>query len=71
MAGHINPLLTNCERGAKAAPFSVGAAGRPLCAHERAERRKDVASDQAKFLQFGDLYGTPNGSELRQLEWEW
>ena len=43
MAGYIDPLLANCERAAKATPFSVGAASRPLCAHEKAERRQDAS----------------------------
>ena len=43
MAGHADPLLANCERAAKATPFSVGAAGRPLGAHEKAECRQDAS----------------------------
>ena len=43
MAGYVDPLLANCKRAAKATPFSVGAAGRPLCAPEKAERRQDAS----------------------------
>jgi hypothetical protein len=34
MGGYVDPLLANYERAAKATAFSVGAAGRPLCAAE-------------------------------------
>src|SRR6516225_6258287 len=43
MAGYIDPLLAKCERAAETTPFSVGAAGRPLCAHEKAECRLDAS----------------------------
>jgi hypothetical protein len=46
MAGYVDPLIANCKRTAKATPFSVGAAPRPLCAHEKAERCRDASSRQ-------------------------
>lgn len=30
-----------------------------------------VGSDQARIVQFGDLYVTPDGSELGQINWTW
>ena len=30
-----------------------------------------VVSQQARIIQFGDLYVKPDGRELRQIKWAW
>jgi hypothetical protein len=30
-----------------------------------------VERDKVRIVQFGDLYVTPEGGELRQVKWAW
>ena len=43
VARHVDPLLTIRERAPEATPLADGAAGRPLCADEEAERGPDTS----------------------------
>ena len=62
MASYVDPLLPNCERAAKPTPFSVGAAGHPLCAHEKRAPSRRAARRRNLLL-------APRGPQAARLTW--